>query len=299
MLRIGLQFFAAINLMNPVYAVATEANGAITYSGGAALAPAIAADVVINSSKKILYGNGAAQYVDDSFVGGTVKFDSTYITDALKVAVLGYVEGAEIDPITGAKELSKGDVATPVFVGFGFYGPEVNEAGQIRYHAIWLQKVHFALTTRAMKTKGESLEFQTPILDGTIMQAIDGLHIKEGTFSTAAGAVAWLNTKAGISSAVSTGLTALSGSNLTLSPVFGAAIFNYSGVATGDVAITATASGVIKLYIDGVYNQTLTTTVAGTAVPMAVGANKLFTIVITESGKTAITTRIMVQRAAG
>lgn len=128
------------------------------------------------------------------------------------------------------------------------------------------------------------------------MMACDSKWKEEGTFSSEAGAIAWLNTKSGISSAVSTGLTNLSISNCTLAPAFAAAKFNYSGAATNNVAVTATAAGTIKLYVDGVYNQTLATGVAGVAVTMGAGDNKLFEIIITESGKASITTRIMMQR---
>jgi hypothetical protein len=49
--------------------------------------------------------------------------------------------------------------------------------------------------------------------------------------------------------------------------------------------------------VDGIFNQVLTTEVAGVAVPMAAGENKIFTIIVQENGKTAKTTNIVVQRA--
>ena len=288
MARIGLKYLC--------YALATESVGAITYASGAELANAITADISINSNNIKLYSNDTLSEFDKTFINGAIKLNIDDLSDNAYVSLLGYTEGAEVDAVIGSKELSAGGETTPAVVGLGFYGKR-KKIGVPSWRAIWLKKVQFTDPADVSKTKGESIEFQTPTLDGEIMAAVDGDYKEQGTFSSEAGAIAWLNVKAGISSAVSVGLTALAFSNGTLTPAFGAAIFNYSCAATNAVAITATAAGVIKLYVDGVYNQTLTTTVAGVAVPMAINTNKIFQIVIQESGKASITTTIVVQRA--
>lgn len=299
MFKIGLQFFASKGLRYPVYAKATEAAGAITYSAGAALGAAQTINVSWERSGENVDGNDTVILTDRTITGGSITLGLTHITDEVDVNVLGASEGSEIDAVTGAKELSENELSEPTIVGFGIYGESKDDSNVVRWRAMWIKKVQFTKATDEAETKKAGATFKTPVIVGQIMKAADGKWREKATFSTEAGAIAWLNAKSGISSAVSTGLTALSGSNLTLTPAFGAAIFNYSGVATGDVAITATAAGTIKLYVDGVFNQTLVTTVAGTAVPIAAGNNKLFTLVIQESGTSPIATKIMVQRAAG
>lgn len=297
MFKIGIQFFASKGLKYPVYAVATETTSAISYAAGAALGAARDINVTWERSTENVDGNDTIILTDRTIVGGKVTLGLTHITDAVEKNVLGCTEGSEIDAVTGAKELSEISTTEPVIVGFGVYGETKDDSNNLRWRAMWIKKVQFVRETDEAETKKSGATFKTPSIIGTIMKAADGVWREKATFSTEAAAIAWLNTKSGISAAVSVGLLGLSGSNLTLSPAFSAAIFNYSAVATDATAITATAAGVIKLYVDGVYNQTLVTTVAGVAVPMAVGANKLFEIIITESGKTAIVTRIMVQRA--
>lgn len=298
MFKIGLQFFASKGLKYPCYAKATESAGAITYGSGALLGAAQTINVSWERSGEMVSGNDAVILTDKTITGGTVTLGLTDLTDDIEVNVLGATEGAEIDAITGAKELSENELSEPTIVGFGIYGESKDDSNRVRYRAMWIKKVQFVKATDEAETKKVGATFKTPTIVGQIMKAADGNWREKATFSTEAAAIAWLNGKSGISAAVSVGLSELSGSNLTLSPAFSAAIFNYSGVATGNVAITAEAAGTIKLFVDGVYNQTLVTTVAGTAVPMAAGNNKLFTIVIQESGKAPITTKIMVQRAA-
>jgi phi13 family phage major tail protein len=290
---------AKLGLKYPVYAaINTETTSAITYTGGAVLAKAISADVKINSNNAKLYADDALAETDKSFSNGTITFGIDDLTDAVKVALLGYVEGTEIDAVTHAKELSAG-TGEPAFVGFGFYAKKV-KSGTNYWRAIWYRKVQFSDVSESLKTKGENVEFQTPTIEGEILKPLDELYKQEGTFSTESAAIAWLNAKSGISSAVSNNLSALALSNGTLTPTFAAGTYNYSCALTDTpTVITATfAAGTAKVYVDGIYNQALTTTVAGSGIAVADGANKLISIVVQESGKTAVTYNIMAQNAS-
>lgn len=287
---------AKIGLKYPVVAALTETGTTPTYASGAVLAKAISANISIETSDIKLYADDGISESDISFIKGTISFNIDDLSDAMKVLLLNYTEGAEIDAAISSKELTAGSANTPALIGLGFYSKRV-KSGVTSYRAIWLKKVQFKEPSSESTTKGESVEFKTPTLEGSITLACDSNWKSEGTFSTEAGAIAWLNAKSGISSAVSTGLTGLVITNGTLTPSFSAAKINYSCVATNSIIVNASAAGVIKLYVDGLYNQTLTTGVAGVAVAMSSGDNKLLEIVIQESGKAAITTRIMVQRA--
>lgn len=187
---------AKIGLKYPVYSPATESAGAITYGTGAVLAKAISANISIENNDVKLYADDAIAESDNSFASGTITIGIDDLYDAAKVALLDYVEGNTVDPATGAKELSVG-TASPAYVGFGFYGKVIRN--KVPYwRAIWLKKVQFAEPSDELATKGESVEFSTPELEGTIMMAADGKWKEEATFSTEAGAKAWLDGKCGL-----------------------------------------------------------------------------------------------------
>jgi Phage major tail protein 2. len=98
--------------------------------------------------------------------------------------------------------------------------------------------------------------------------------------------------------AAGTGLTGLSlaGTGGTLSPAFSTNIQNYAfnGVTASSVTLTATGAGqTIRLYIDGVYSQDLTSGQASNAIPVATGS-KMLTIVAQETGKASVTYEVIV-----
>jgi phi13 family phage major tail protein len=187
---------AKIGLRYPVYSPATETDSAISYGTGAVLAKAISANISIENNDVKLYADDAIAESDNSFASGTVTIGIDDLYDTAKVALLDYVAGDTVDVVTGAKELSVG-TASPAYVGFGFYGKVIRN--KVSYwRAIWLKKVQFAEPSDELATKGESVEFGTPELEGTVMMAADGKWKEEATFSTEAGAKAWLDGKCGL-----------------------------------------------------------------------------------------------------
>lgn len=290
---------AKLGLKYPVYAIATESGSSISYADGGVIAKAISANIAITTSDVKLFADDAVAESDRSFVSGTITLNGDDLTDAVKVALLGYAEGSEVDAILGSNELSAGSATTPATVGVGFYGKRVKD-GTTTYRAVWLKKVQFSEPADDYATKGDTAEFMTPTLEGTIMVAADGKWKEEGTFSTEDSAKAWLNTKTGISTDVSNNITALALSNGTLIPAFAATTYNYSCALTDTpTVITATfESGTAKVYVDGTYNQSLVTETAATGIAVADGENKIIKIVVQESGKSPVTYTILAQNAS-
>lgn len=287
-----------IGLKYPVYAIATETTSAISYSSGAVLAKAISAKLNISTNDEKAYADDAICESDKSFASGTVTMGVDDLYDAAKVALLGYIEGAIIDVSASTKELKASGSASNAYVGFGFYA-RTRRGGVDKWRAIWLKKVQFGEPSDEFETKGEKTTFKTPEIEGTIMVAVDGYWKEEGTFDTEAEAIAYLNGKAGITTAVSNNITALAPTGGALSPAFAAATYNYSCTCTANLVLNATfAAGTAKVYVDGVYNQALTTATAGTAIPMAVGNSKIIQIIVQEGGKTPVTYMIMAVRTA-
>lgn len=288
---------AKIGLKYPVYALATETASAISYASGAVLAKAISANISIETNDVKLYADDAVCESDHSFSSGTVTIEIDDLKNAAQVALLGYTEGSVYDASAGTKELKAGGNDSPAHVGFGFYGKKVVNKVP-KWRAIWLKKVQFSEPADELATKGETVEFGTTTLEGTIMVAADGYWKEEVTCDTEPEAIAWLNTKSGISADASNNITALAFANGTLTPTFAAGTRNYSCACTGDTKITATfAAGTAKVYVDGTYTETLATTVQGATIAMAAGSNKIIQIVVQESGKTAVTYTVMAQRA--
>lgn len=99
------------------------------------------------------------------------------------------------------------------------------------------------------------------------------------------------------------GLTALTltGVGGALSPAFSVALRSYTfiGVTAASVTVTPTAaSHTIKLYIDGVYTELVTSGSASSAITLAIGVSKLVTLVVKEEGKTEITYNIVVNKVS-
>ena len=236
---------AKIGLKYPVYSPATEEGSSISYGTGAVLAKAISANVSIENNDVKLYADDAVAESDNSFASGTITIGIDDLYDTAKVALLDYIEGDTVDAATGAKELSVG-TASPAYVGFGFYGKVVRN--KVPYwRAIWLKKVQFTEPSDELATKGESVEFGTPELEGTIMLAADGKWKEEGTFSTEAGAKAWLDGKCGlaskcapVASSVQSG-TYTAAQNVTLSCATAAAEIYY----TDDGTIPSATNGTL------------------------------------------------------
>ena len=291
---------AKIGLKYPVYALATETTTAISYASGAVLAKAISANIKIDVNNVNLYADDGIAEIDRSFKGGTITLNADDLSDAVKVALLGYTEGAAADAGISSKEMSAGSSTTPATVGFGFYGKRI-KSGVASWRAIWLKKVQFAEPAEDAKTKGESVEFQTPTLEGTILLAADGLWKEEGTFSSETNAKNWLDGKAGLPVSASAGISGLvmTGTGGTLAPAFGAAVryYTFTGVTATEVKIKITAAAhTIKLYVNDAYLEDLTSGSDSSAIAMAAGQTKKLTVIAQESGKTAQTTEVIVQK---
>ena len=71
------------------------------------------------------------------------------------------------------------------------------------YIAYWVHKAIFGLGTESAKTKGQSIEWQTPTLEGSIMgvknnPALQVRFRERRTFAGESEARAWIDKKAGI-----------------------------------------------------------------------------------------------------
>lgn len=171
---------AKIGLKYPVYK---------TESGAGVIGKAIQADISITVNDIKLYADDGIAESDKSFQNGTITLGIDELSDEVQAALLGH----ELD---GGELTAKSTDASP-YVGIGFYG--VKMVGGVRkYRAIWLPRVQFAEPADSNATKGETLAFATPSLEGTIMLDDGGVWKMEKTFDTESGAIAYLQDKSGV-----------------------------------------------------------------------------------------------------
>ena len=157
---------ATIGLDKLYYAAITEgSNGNESYGTPVQLAKAISAELSVELNEAILYADdGRAESVKE-FKSGTLSLN----IDDLKPNQVAALLGAEIDE-NGAL-VSRGE-DEPQYVAIGFRARKAN--GKYRY--FWLYRVQFGIPGTSLATKGDSITFSTPTIEGTIFQRnkVDG-----------------------------------------------------------------------------------------------------------------------------
>lgn len=152
---------------------------------------AIQGDASINLSEAKLYGDDVAVESIKSFVDGTLTLGVASMEEEIYAELLGHTVDSETGEIT-----ANVDDSAP-YVGIGFYGV-TTKSGTRKFRAVWFPKIQFAEPEDTNATKGETVEFNTPVLVGTIMANDDGNWKHEQTFATEAEAKTYLEGKAGI-----------------------------------------------------------------------------------------------------
>ena len=157
---------ATIGLDNLFYSKITEdESGNETYEPPTKLAKAISADISVEL-------NEASLYADDAECESIKAFKSGKLTlgiDDIGIDAAQDLTGASIDD-NGVLVSTSDDLAPYVAVGFR----AMRANGKYRY--FWLYRVKFSIPSTSLATKGDSIAFQTPSIEGTVMRRnkIDG-----------------------------------------------------------------------------------------------------------------------------
>ena len=186
---------AKVGLKYPVAAPLKEDG---TYDAGYVIAKAIKANVTANSNDVKLYADDGVAESDKSFKDGSISLNVDDLTLKVYADMLGHAYTAAGTGANATPEkvvASVNDIAP--FLGVGFYG-EIRRNNKPLYLAKWLKKVQFSEPNDETETKGETTNFQTPTIEGTVFQASDGTWKEQAGFATEEAAVEWLNEKAGI-----------------------------------------------------------------------------------------------------
>ena len=151
---------ATIGLDKVYYATITEdANGAETYGTPAILAKGMTASLTVELLEAILYADDGADETVKEFKSGTLSLG----VNDIGASVAAALTGVTID--SNKVIIARSEDAAP-YVAVGFRAKKAN--GKYRY--FWLYRVRFGIPATNLTTKGDSITFSTPTIEGTIMR---------------------------------------------------------------------------------------------------------------------------------
>ncbi|MEI6132977.1 MAG: major tail protein [Bacillota bacterium] len=151
---------ATIGLDRLYYSKITEATGGIeTYATPVSLAKAMKVDLSVELAEAVLYADDGAAEVVKEFKSGKLSLG----VDDIGTTAAQDLTGATLDA-NGVLVSTSDDGGTPVAIGFR--AKKAN--GNYRY--FWLYRVKFGLPATNLETKGDSIKFSTPTIEGTVMR---------------------------------------------------------------------------------------------------------------------------------
>lgn len=151
---------ATIGLDKLYYSEITEdSEGNETYGTPTSLAKAISADLSVELAEATLYADDGASEIVKEFKSGTLSLGVDDIgNDAASV-----LTGSTIDSNNVVISASE-DGGKPVAIGFR----AKKSNGKYRY--FWLYRVKFGIPSTSLATKGDSITFSTPTIEGTVLR---------------------------------------------------------------------------------------------------------------------------------
>ena len=178
---------AKIGLQNFLCGILTEADdGTATYGEAIKPAKAVSCTVDITNNDVKLYADDGLAESDTSFQSGTV----TMTIDDEDIEIMATLLGHEVDD--GAIIRNSMDAAP--YVGLGRIITKM-VSGNYKYKVEFLNKVKFSEPNQEDNTKGESVEFGTTEIEGTIATLADGTWSDAKVFDSMDDAKTYLSGK--------------------------------------------------------------------------------------------------------
>lgn len=178
---------ANIGLTNIWFSNLTEAaDGTATYDGAKNLGKAVSCSVSITNNEAKLYGDDTLAESDTSFSSGTITLGVTDDDETIFAPLLGH-------SIDASGEVIKASTDSAPYVGVGRIVTKMVN-GAYKYKVEFLHKCKFSEPSKDESTKGESIEFSTPSVEGVIASLgdINGTWSKSKTFNTKSDALTYL-----------------------------------------------------------------------------------------------------------
>jgi phi13 family phage major tail protein len=152
-----------LGLKDLYYAKVTEGETGDTWDTPEKLAPALTADLSVTTADGTLYADDAVSEIAKEFTKATLKLGIKDLTPEITADLLGQEVDANNVVWAGSE-----DDAPYVAVGF-----RAKKSGGY-YKYVWLLKGKFKVPNETFKTKGESIEFNTPEIEGDFIKASNG-----------------------------------------------------------------------------------------------------------------------------
>lgn len=199
----------------PVIGKYNNSDGNVTYSTPTVIAKAVESTISIESGddNPFYADNGIAENDKGTFQGGELTWKTSDLDQETSALILGnstYTDTLTIDssPVEVIVQVFDDNSSAP-YLGAGIIEThQINDVN--KYRAIFLNKVYFNVPEDSATTQGETIEWQTPEITGTILRsdAVDdnGNHPwkEDAWFEDMETAVYWLTYKCGGPSTITT-----------------------------------------------------------------------------------------------
>lgn len=284
---------ATIGLDKLFYAPITEdASGNETYGTPVQLAKAISAELSVELAEATLYADDGVSEVVKEFKSGTISLG----VDDIGAAVAADLTGVTIDENNVIISTSE-DAGKPVAVGFR----AKKSNGKYRY--FWLYRVKFGIPATNLATKGDSITFSTPTIEGTVMRRnkVDayGKHpwkaeVTEGDAGVSTQTIStWYDTVYEPTIiAQNTNLSALSIGSIDLNPSFDANTQNYTASTTNVTNVITATPAVEDATVEIKVNNTVVE--SGSSASWQTGSNAV--VIIVTNGTNSKTYTVVVTK---
>lgn len=191
---VGMQHVVAAKI------TAKPDNAMPTYGAGMVIGKAINADLTITRNSNPLRADDVVAEDDNSITAMSVSVGMDDFTEEAQayLGLLKEVTGTGDDK-TYYETSGSADSA-----GLGYMRVR-RKNGVTTYQGVWVLDVLFGIESETSATKGESIEWQTPTVNGqaaahmiTSIDPTDPIFRMKKNFTTAAACIAWLDEQAGI-----------------------------------------------------------------------------------------------------
>lgn len=195
MAKTGLRYIVVAKL------ISAKEGQAPTYEKGMVLGAGVAADITYTINEAKLYANNALKESAKAITGGTINLT---LDDLLNEARAYALNVKKIED--GATPTWRTIGKSAPYVGIGFIEERIID-GVTKHLPTWVYKCQFAPQGKSAQTRGENVEFRTTQVNGEMMGVYpdtsgDVTFIDEKEFENGEEATAWINTMAGITTAM-------------------------------------------------------------------------------------------------
>ena len=157
----------------PIVAIYAASENTVTYSNGIVAGAAVeyTASWTTSEANNLYADNKIKESEAGTFQSGELTLGTSDLTQDVSKLILGLKEATfSYGESKKATELVYDDDMKNPYLGFGIIELHQNDDVD-KYRAVFLPKVRFALPENTATTKGETVEWQTPSITGTIYRS--------------------------------------------------------------------------------------------------------------------------------